>query len=345
MSTGQGCTGAAAPGTRLDEYLEGRFESPLGAVVAAIAAATALIAERVREAPLAGLLGETGEVNVQGERVQRLDDVSNRALQQALSGVDACAGYASEELEEPVLFERAGAPGQRGQRYLVAADPLDGSTNIDVNVSIGTIFGVWPAGIGDAETGGSGFVRPGREQVAAGYALYGPGTTLVLTDGVSVDGFTLATGGAGYLLSRPAIRCPARGGTYSINEGYFLRWPDGLRDWVRHLKAEDPGSGRPYSHRYVGSLVSDAHRTLVKGGVFAYPADSTRPHGKLRLGYEANPFALVFEAAGGAATDGARPILDIQPSELHQRTPLVVGSREDIETYTGFLSGKESGSP
>ena len=315
----------------LASYLDAWADDGLASTIRAVAGACAEIAGLVRGGALAGVLGETGGVNVQGERVQHLDDLSNDLLLKALERTGSCAGYASEEMEFAATFGEGA--------YLVTSDPLDGSSNIDVNVSIGTIFGVYPAGP-------AGFLAPGRTQAAAGYAVYGPSTMFVITNGTTVDGFTLGpespeiSGAGDFLLTHPGIRCPQSGSTYSINEGYHDRWPPGVRAWNDYIKRQDLADGPAMSLRYVGSMVSDAHRTLLKGGIYLYPEDSTAPNGKLRLGYECNPLALVFETAGGAATDGRRPILDIVPSELHQRTPVAIGSRDNVALYGAFHSGE-----
>ena len=334
-------TGAPGPSSRepgevltLASYLDAWTDVDLASTVGALAGVCAEIAGLLRGGALAGVLGETGGVNVQGERVQQLDDVSNDLMLKALERTGACAGFASEEMELAATFGEGA--------YLVASDPLDGSSNIDVNVSIGTIFGIYPAGP-------DGFLVSGRTQAAAGYALYGPSTMFVITDGSTVDGFTLGPGPPGsagtfetgdFLLTHPGMRCPKSGATYSINEGYHDRWPPGVRAWNAHLKRQDPEPGPATSLRYVGSMVADAHRTLIKGGIYLYPEDSAAPNGKLRLGYECNPLALVFEAAGGAATDGRDAILDIVPTELHQRTPIAIGSRENVALYGTFHSGE-----
>lgn len=298
-----------------------------------------LISSRVRAAGLADALGWTGETNVQGEEVQKLDEYANDVLCTVLARRGHCGILASEELEKPQLL----TPDPRA-RYVVLLDPLDGSSNIDVNVSIGTIFGILRR---DAEQDGNDTVRatlrPGSELVAAGYVIYGSSTMFVYTTGAEsgVHGFTYDPGVGEFFLSHENIRCPQKGKTYSINEGNHHRWPEEVRRWNDWLKTESKADSRPYGHRYVGTLVADAHRTLIKGGVFAYPGDSRSPKGKLRLLYEANPFAFIFEAAGGAATDGKNRILDIQPTELHQRTPLVLGSKDDVENFRKFMVGEK----
>jgi fructose-1,6-bisphosphatase I len=238
---------------------------------------------------------------------------------------------ASEELPQAkVLNERA--------KYVVCYDPLDGSSNIDVNISIGTIFSV----LRTQSAGGrllEGPLQPGNKIVAAGYAVYGSATTLVLSTGSGVHGFTLDPNVGEFFLSHPNLQCPARGNTYSINEGNHARWNDRVKKWSAWIKSDEPAQGLPYGHRYVGSLVADAHRTLMRGGIFAYPADDKSPQGKLRLLYEANPIAFLLEQAGGAATNGVDRILDIAPKGLHDRTPLVLGSKHDVAAYREFMLG------
>lgn len=331
---------AAAPGvgTTLEGLIDaGTRASPgatgeLASLLNAIALAVRIIHTKVRAAGLAGMLGYTGGTNVQGEEVMKLDLVANEILCAVLAKSGRCAMVASEELDEA----RATSPSGK---YLVAFDPLDGSSNIDVNISIGTIFCVLraPAAGGDAA---SGFLQPGTKIVAAGYAVYGSSTSFVLSTGQGVHGFTLDPGVGEFFLSHPNLRCPERGKTYSVNEGNVARWGAPVQKWASWIKGEDKATGRPYGQRYVGSLVADAHRTLLKGGIFAYPADSKSPGGKLRLLYEANPMAYVFEQAGGAAIDGTGRILDIVPKGLHDRTPLILGSREDVETYRQFMKGE-----
>lgn len=297
-----------------------------------ITLAAKVITSRVRRAGLADALGYTGDTNVQGESVEKLDVIANETLITVLRRRGHCAALASEELEEPVFF-----PDSTGN-YLVVADPLDGSSNIDVDISIGTIFGILRFDRASGPPTVNSFLQKGRELVAAGYVIYGSSTVLVFTTGKGVHGFTWDPSAGEFFLSHENICCPDRGTYYSINEGYFERWTPGVKSWASYLKQTDPSDGRPYSHRYVGSLVADAHRTLLKGGIFAYPADFKTPNGKLRLLYEANPFALIFEAAGGMATTGRERVLDVMPTKLHQRVPLILGSTRDVETFMRFIS-------
>ena len=301
----------------------GEFTSLLNAVALAVR----IIHTRVRAAGLAGMLGYSGETNVQGERVQKLDLVANEVMCAVLERSGRCAMAVSEELEQARVFSETG-------KYIVLFDPLDGSSNIDVNISIGTIFCVLRA-LG--RQGSAAALQPGGQIVAAGYSVYGSATVLVLSTGQGVHAFTLDPSVGEFFLSHPNIRCPARGNTYSINEGNAARWNERVKKWNAWIKSDDARRGLPYSHRYVGSLVADTHRTLLRGGIFAYPPDTKSPAGKLRLLYEANPMAYLLEQAGGSASNGIDRILDIAPRSLHDRTPLVLGSREDVLSFRGFM--------
>jgi fructose-1,6-bisphosphatase I len=301
-----------------------------------ISLAVRIIDSRVRAAGLADLLGYTGDTNVQGESVQKLDVFANEAICAVLGRGGHCAMLASEEVDNVM---ETGPEGRAG-KYVVMFDPLDGSSNIDVNISIGTIFGVLRRRNLEAAPTVDDALRPGREIVAAGYAVYGSSTVLVLTTGHGVHCFTLDPTIGEFFLSHADIKCPPKGNTFSTNEGNECRWSPEMKKWNQWIKSDDKAKGLPYGHRYVGSLVADAHRTLLKGGIFAYPADSKSPKGKLRLLYEANPIAFVFEQAGGLATNGIDPILDIKPESLHQRTPLTVGSKDDVETFRTFMRGE-----
>ncbi len=342
---------AAVVGTTLREHVLHGMHAAKGAtgeftsLLNHISLAIRIINSRVRAAGLADLLGYTGETNVQGESVQKLDTFSNEVLMNVLERSGHCGVIASEELDDALLAEHHG-------KYVVLFDPLDGSSNIDTNVGIGTIFAVLRRNepklsrpsLTDA-------LRPGREIVAAGYVLYGPSTIFVMSTGQGAHGFTLDPSIGEFFLSQPDIKVPDRGMCFSTNEGNFSRWSPEIQRWGRWIKGETPtgtnpsGSApfeTPYGARYVGSLVADAHRTLVKGGIFAYPADTKSKTGKLRLLYEANPMAFLFEQAGGAAIDGKDRILDIMPSELHQRVPLILGSKEDVAAYRQFFMGERT---
>jgi fructose-1,6-bisphosphatase I len=272
------------------------------------------------------VLGVTGEVNVQGERVQKLDVFANQALIRCIEAGGQVCLMASEEVEDPIPIP-TGYP--RG-KYVLMFDPLDGSTNIDVNVSIGTIFSVHKRVTTGDEPAMKDCLQPGYKQVAAGYIIYGSSTMFVYTTGKRVHGFTLDPSVGEFFLSHPNIEMPQRGSIYSVNEGNESKWDPKVREWIRWLKTPDKASGRPYSARYVGSMVADLHRTLLKGGIFAYPADDKNPNGKLRLLYEASPMAFIANAAGGEASTGKQRILDVVPTELHQRVPLYIGSKLDV---------------
>jgi fructose-1,6-bisphosphatase I len=306
----------------------------LSALLQQITLCTKIIASRVNMAGLADHLGLTGETNVQGEEVQKLDELANATLIRNLSRGGKVCALGSEEESEPVLPP----PGYPSGKYVVLFDPLDGSSNIDVNVSIGTIFSIHER-ITPGNVGGTvqDLLQRGSKQVAAGYVIYGSSTMLVYTTGQGVHGFTLDPTVGDFFLSHVNIRMPERGKIYSVNEGNQATWQEGVQKWVDWLKTPSEDKARPYSARYVGSLVADFHRTLLKGGVFAYPADKKNVHGKLRLMYEAAPLAMIAEQAGGSASTGSERILEIAPSELHQRVPLFIGSKADVADALKFL--------
>ncbi len=296
-------------------------------LLSGITLATKIVAAQVRRAGLAGILGVTRETNIQGEAVQKLDVIANQTLLQFLGNRGNVAIMASEENEYPIIVERDRKHG----RHVVVFDPLDGSSNIDVNVSVGTIFSVLrrePDPTGEREVMAD-VLQPGYKQVAAGYVVYGSSTMLVYSAGSGVHGFTLDPSIGAYLMSHENMRMPENGTVYSCNEANSHSFPQPYQDYLHHLRSG--ATGRTYSSRYIGSLVADFHRTLLKGGIFLYPPTKPHPQGKLRLLYEANPIAFMAEQAGGLATDGSGRILDIQPDSLHQRTPLIVGSREEVE--------------
>ncbi len=308
----------------------------LTALLQQITLSTKIIASRVNMAGLADVLGLTGETNVQGEEVQKLDELANSVLIRNLSRGGRVCALGSEEENEPILVP----DGYPSGKYVVLFDPLDGSSNIDVNVSIGTIFGIYerksPVGTPGAL---EDLLQPGHKQVVAGYVIYGSSTMLVYSTGHGVHGFTLDPSVGDFFLSHVNIRIPERGKIYSVNEGNAGTWAEPVRKWVDWLKAPSDDKRRPYSARYVGSLVADFHRTLLKGGVFAYPADKKNKNGKLRLLYEASPLAMLAEQAGGAASTGEQRILEIAPTELHQRVPLYIGSKGDVEDALSAIHG------
>ncbi len=296
--------------------------------------AAKMIHREVNKAGLVDILGKTGDTNVQGEEVQKLDMFANRIIYQALDHTGQLCVMASEEDDEVLDIPEQYPCGN----YVLNFDPLDGSSNIDANVSIGTIFSIHRR-----ITPGNGrgtevdCMQPGYKQVCGGYVLYGSSTMLVYTTGQGVHGFTYDPSIGEFLMSHENVTIPARGRIYSVNEGNYERWDERTRKYINHLRSEDNG---PYKSRYIGSLVADFHRTLLYGGIFLYPADRKSPRGKLRLLYEAAPLAFIVEQAGGMATDGKKSIQEIEPTELHQRVPLVIGSREDVEEYLDFMEGR-----
>src|SRR5688572_6874101 len=280
----------------------------------------------VNKAGLVDILGDAGTVNVQGEDVKKLDVYANNQFMGVLQHGISCAGIASEELDDFVAFDD---DVSKNSKYVCLFDPLDGSGNIDVNVSIGTIFGVYrrvttQGCIASKED----FLQKGIQQVAAGYIVYGSSTMLVYATRRGVNGFTLDPSIGEFTLSHPDIKCPPAGNIYSVNHGNFFKYDKGVQDYITICQKKDKTTGGPYTQRYIGSMVSDVHRNLIKGGIFMYPGTIDKPKGKLRLLYECNPFAFIVEVAGGKATNGEERILDIQPTELHQRTPMFIGSKD-----------------
>lgn len=300
-----------------------------------IALAAKMINREVIRAGLVDILGLTGTVNVQGEKVQKLDIFAHETLYRVLGSTGQLAVLASEEDENVIHVPKDEPLG----KYVVNFDPLDGSSNISANVNIGTIFSVLPR----VSDGGRGTdadaIQPGRNQLCAGYVMYGSSTMLVYTTGFGVHGFTFEPSLGEFLLSHPHIEMPRRGRIYSANEGNYFKWDDCVKRYVDWLKTEDPENGHPYSARYIGSLVADFHRNLLYGGIFMYPGDRTSPNGKLRVLYEAAPLAFIAEQAGGAASNGRQRIMDVQPEALHARTPLFIGSAEDVAECESFLQG------
>jgi fructose-1,6-bisphosphatase I len=303
-----------------------------------IALAAKIISREVSKAGLVNVLGFTGEKNVQGEAVKKLDVFANEKMIEALTYSGRVCIMGSEENAEPIALP----PEVPRGHYAVLFDPLDGSSNIEAAITIGTIFSIHRRTSSGVDGTLEDLLQPGHQQVAAGYVVYGSSTILVYTTGNGVDGFTLDPSVGEFLLSHPNIRTPARGNTYSANEGNYPYWHPAMQRYMDHIHEKDPASKRPYTSRYVGSLVADFHRTLLYGGVFLYPADSKDPKtptGKLRLLYEASPLAMVIRAAGGKASTGTENILDVQPHTLHQRVPLVIGSREEVGLAEDFFQG------
>jgi fructose-1,6-bisphosphatase I len=306
--------------------------------------AAKVISKEVNKAGLVDILGSTGEINIQDEAVQKLDVFANRIIVERMQHIGQLCCMGSEEIADLIDIP----PQYPKGNYILLFDPLDGSSNIDVNISIGTIFGIYKK-VGD-ETDINFLLHEvlqrGIKQVAAGYFIYGSSTIMVYTTGNGVHGFTLFPSVGEFLLSHEDIRIPEKGKIYSVNESNYPYWDEKTRDLIDYFKTKDKDSGRPYTARYVGSLVADFHRNLLKGGIFMYPADlkdPKKPSGKLRLMVEANPLAMVVEQAGGYASDGHGPILDIRPTDLHQRVPLYIGSRKDVELAEAFIGGKRSG--
>jgi len=302
--------------------------------------AAKVISREVNKAGLVDILGYTGDVNVQQERVQKLDTFANRVVIERMQHIGQLCCMGSEEIAELIDIP----PQYPKGNYILLFDPLDGSSNIDVNVSIGTIFGIYKTETEEKDVDFllSHALQPGSKQVAAGYFIYGSSTIMVYTTGNGVHGFTLYPSVGEFLLSHENIQIPEKGKTYSVNEGNYHYWDEKTKACVDYFKTKDKETGRPYTSRYVGSLVADFHRNLLKGGIFMYPADlkdPKKPTGKLRLMVECNPLAMVVKEAGGHASDGHRPILEIQPTDLHQRVPLYIGSKQDVETAEAFISG------
>lgn len=301
--------------------------------------AAKLINRELNKAGLNDIYGFTGDTNVYGEQVQKLDEYAHRVLVRRLTQSEQLCAIASEEDADIIEIPSTIPQGP----YILLMDPLDGSSNIDVNVSVGTIFSIRRRLRDTGPVTLDEVLRKGTEQVAAGYFIYGSSTMLVYTTGQGVHGFTLHPALGEFFLSHENIRIPNRGKILSVNEGNYNYWDEGVRRYVDYLKTPDVSKGRPYTARYIGSLVSDFHRNLLKGGIFMYPADRKdpkKPSGKLRLMFEAAPMAMVAEQAGGAATDGVRRILDIEPETLHDRAPLFVGSQEDVDEAGRFLCGE-----
>jgi fructose-1,6-bisphosphatase I len=288
----------------------------------------------VNKAGLVDILGDAGTVNIQGEEVKKLDVYANDQFTGVLRHGISCAGVASEEIDDFVAFEDEQS---KNSKYVCLYDPLDGSGNIDVNVSIGTIFCVFPRVTpkGTAVTK-EDFLQAGVKQVAAGYIIYGSSTMMVYATRRGVNGFTLDQSIGEFTLSHPDIKCPPEGKIYSVNHGNYFKYEEGVRNYITCCQQKDKTNGGPYTQRYIGSMVADVHRNLIKGGIFTYPGTTDKPKGKLRLLYECNPFAFIVEVAGGKATNGKQRILDVVPTELHQRSPLFIGSKlmmEELETY------------
>jgi len=303
--------------------------------------AAKVISKEVNKAGLADILGTTGEINVQEEKVQKLDVYADRIIIERMQHIGQLCCMGSEEVADLIDIPANYPKGN----YILLFDPLDGSSNIDVNISIGTIFGIYRKTTEETDINFllSEVLQPGYEQVAAGYFIYGSSTIMVYTTGTGVHGFTLYPSVGEFLLSHEDIRIPEKGKIYSVNESNYQYWDDNTKALINHFKTKDKETGRSYTARYVGSLVADFHRNLLKGGIFMYPADNKDPKkstGKLRLMVEANPLAMVVEQAGGYASNGTGPILEMQPQELHQRVPLFIGSKDDVLLAEKYVRGE-----
>ena len=297
-------------------------------LLSGITLATKKIQAQVRRAGLTDILGSAGDENIQGEVQQKLDVYANHALIDSLASRESVGILASEEDEHAMV-----TPNQTASaKYAVVFDPLDGSSNIDVNVSVGTTFSIFrrPDGVGFDDPS-RWVLQPGHRQIAAGYVVYGSSTIMVYTCGSGVHGFTLDPGVGAFILTHENMQMPEQGSYYSVNEAYLNAFPENYGKFIQHLRAGNLGHG--YSSRYIGSLVADFHRTLLRGGIFMYPQTAAHANGKLRLLYEANPIAMIAEQAGGLATNGSQRILDLQPTEVHQRTPLIVGSKVEMHEF------------
>lgn len=290
----------------------------------------------VNKAGLVDILGDAGSINVQGEDVKKLDVYANDQFMKVLQHGVSCAGIGSEEMDDIVVFNDEIS---NNAKYVVMFDPLDGSGNIDVNISIGTIFSVYRriSELGKPCTK-EDFLQPGRNQVAAGYIVYGSSTMLVYATRRGVNGFTLDPSIGEFCLSHPDIKCPSDGTIYSVNHGNFFRYDPAVREYINTCQKKDKLNGGPYSQRYIGSMVADVHRSLIKGGIFMYPGTVDKPNGKLRLCYECNPFGFIMEMAGGKATNGKISILDVEVTELHQRSPFFVGSKNMMAELEYYLT-------
>lgn len=298
-----------------------------------IALAAKIVDRDVRKAGLVDILGEAGTDNVTGDHQKKLDVLAHEEFVRALRRGGECCLIGSEEHAEAIPIKT----GADSARYILLMDPLDGSSNVDVNVSIGTIFSIYRLPEGCDVPMPEHALQPGSRQVAAGYIVYGSSTTLVYTTGNGVNGFTLDPSIGEFLLSHPNIQTPRTGTIYSINEGNYRSWGEGTKQFIKWMQEEDPATHRPFTSRYIGSFVADFHRNLLKGGIYIYPGNVRDPRGKLRLMYEANPMAFIVEQAGGKASTGRGRILDIVPEALHQRTPLYIGSTELVERAEAFI--------
>ncbi len=311
----------------------------LSRLINSIRLAAKVVNHEVNKAGLVDILGAAGDTNIQGEDQQKLDVYANEAFIKGLTNREIVCGIASEEEDHFITIK--GRNEQNDNKYVVLIDPLDGSSNIDVNVSVGTIFSIYrrvtPAG---TPVTIEDFLQPGNKQVAAGYIIYGTSTMIVYTTGHGVNGFTLNPAIGTYYLSHPNMVFPETGKIYSVNEGNYVHFPQGIKDYIKYCQEEE--EDRPYTSRYIGSLVSDFHRNMIKGGIYIYPSTAKDPKGKLRLLYECNPIAFIAEQAGAKASDGFRRIMDIEPKTLHERVPFICGSKKMVEKAEFFMQKAET---
>ena len=304
-----------------------------------IGIAAKIVNREVNKAGLVNILGDAGSTNIQGENQKKLDVYANEQFIAALSSGGECCIVASEENDELVRIDSAVS---KNAKYIVAIDPLDGSSNIDVNVAVGTIFSIYRRVSKEGQAQLSDVLQAGTEQVAAGYIVYGSSTMLVYTTGKGVNGFTLDPSIGEFCLSHPNLKIPISGTIYSINEGNYVHFPDGVKKYIKYCQVEDLATKRPYTSRYIGSMVADIHRSIIKGGIFIYPTTSSAPSGKLRLVYECNPMAFIIEQAGGKATNGFQRILELPVTDLHQRSAIFIGSADMVNQAESFMQASKS---
>ena len=307
----------------------------LSALLSSIRLAGKMVNQAINKAGLSEILGKAGQDNIQGEEQAKLDVMANDVFISTLRSRGEICGLASEEMEDFMVFDD---DIHKEARYIVLIDPLDGSSNIDVNITVGTIFSIYRriSKVGSPVTLDD-FLQPGINQVAAGYLIYGTSTILVYTTGNGVNGFTFDPGIGSFFLSHPNVKFPPTGKIYSVNEGNYIHFPDGVKKFIKWMQELDETDGRPFTSRYIGSLVADFHRNMLMGGIYLYPTGTTSPKGKLRLLYECNPMAFLTEQAGGKCTNGTVRIMELQPNELHERVPFFCGNKEMVEKAEGFL--------
>jgi len=320
------------------EKLHPEATGELSKLIHDLSLAAKVISLEVNKAGLADILGFTGDINVQGEQVKLLDVFAHNMMFNAMDHGGHLCIMASEEEEDIIHIP----PKFKLGKYVLLFDPLDGSSNIDANISIGTIFSIFKRKTPDGTPGTlEDCLQEGFKQIAAGYVVYGSSTIMVYTAGHGVHGFTLDPSFGEFLLSHENIKTPKKGKIYSINEGNYLYWHKGLKKYIKWLQEEDEETERPYTSRYIGSMVADIHRNMLYGGIYMYPSDSRNPNGKLRLMYECNPMSFIIEGAGGRASNGKQRILEIKPESLHQRTPIFIGSEEDVKMVEEFMTREE----